>query len=68
LFRNLTSMMLSEEKKGKSLLLYEKMTINVVFQCQKIKYFCLLGDDTDPRASAIDELRQLGEIRLKQSF
>ncbi len=56
-------MMLSEEKKGKSLLLYEKMTINVVFQCQKIKYFCLLGDDADQRASAIDELRQLGEIR-----
>jgi hypothetical protein len=56
-------MMLSEEKKGKSLLFYERITINVVFQCQKMEYFCLLGDDTDPRASAIDELRQLVEIR-----
>jgi hypothetical protein len=61
-------MMLSEEKKGKSLLLYERITTNVVFQCQKIEYFCLVGDDSDPRASAIDELRQLGEICLKQSF
>ncbi len=55
--------MLSEEKKGKSLLLQERITCKCRLSLPENGIFFLLGDDIDPRASAIDELRQLGEIR-----